>query len=298
MIFPVSDKVILVTGTNGQLGSEIKQLSEKYPFYNFLFTTKNDLPVEDENAVKKFFDKQQIHYCINCAAYTAVDKAESEKEKAYQINADAAGFLASICNKHQAKFIHISTDYVYDGTTNIPLRESDAVAPVNTYGASKLKGEELILNKNNTALIIRTSWVYSAYGNNFVKTMMRLLKEKESINVVSDQLGCPTYAADLAEIIMRFIDRIEEKNTFEGVVNYCNEGVISWFDFAVAIKEFLHSSCNIIPVPTTQYPTPAKRPQYSVLDTSKIKEMLHTDIPFWKDSLDKCLQLLSATNQK
>jgi dTDP-4-dehydrorhamnose reductase len=296
MIFPVSDKVILVTGTNGQLGSEIKQLSEKYPFYNFLFTTKNDLPVEDEDAVKKFFDKQQIHYCINCAAYTAVDKAESEKEKAYLINADAAGSLASICNKHQAKFIHVSTDYVYDGSNKTPLKESDAVAPLNTYGASKLKGEELILNKNNAALIIRTSWVYSFYGNNFVKTMLRLLQEKESINVVNDQLGCPTYAADLAEIIMQFIDRNEQNSSFDGIVNYCNEGIISWFDFAVAIKDFLNSNCKIMPVTTSQYPTPAKRPLYSVLDTSKIKEMLHADIPFWKDSLYKCLQLLAAAN--
>jgi dTDP-4-dehydrorhamnose reductase len=292
---PAGDKMtILVTGSNGQLGSEIRQLSVKYPLYNFLFTTKDDLPIESADAVKFFFDRQPVDFCINCAAYTAVDKAEIEKEKAFLINADAAGILASACRDHHTKLIHISTDYVYDGSTPFPLKEDDPVAPLNVYGQSKLTGEELILNHYSLALIIRTSWVYSVYGNNFVKTMLRLFKEKESISVVNDQYGCPTYAADLAGIIMSFVERMENDPGCTGVVNYCNSGITTWFDFALAIKEFVNSSCKIIPVSTSQYPTAAKRPQRSVLDTSKIAKLLKTNIPFWKDSLEKCLGVLTA----
>ncbi len=200
-----------------------------------------------------------------------------------------AGFLASICSDHKAKLIHISTDYVYDGTSKRALKEEDAVAPLNVYGWSKLKGEELVLNHNPSALIIRTSWVYSVFGNNFVKTMLRLFKEKESLNVVNDQYGCPTYAADLAAVIMKFIENIEDGNEYNGIVNYSNSGITTWFDFALAIKEFVNSPCKIFPVATSQYPTPARRPQYSVLDTSKIKNTLHIVIPSWKESLHKCL---------
>ena len=284
---------ILVTGANGQLGSEIRHISALYPSYDFLFTTKEDLPIENEDVLKMFFEKEQIDYCINCAAYTAVDKAEAEKEKAFLINADAAGILASVCSDHQTKLIHISTDYVYAGNALLPLKEEDAVDPLNVYGWSKLKGEELILNRYPSALIIRTSWVYSSYGNNFVKTMLRLFKEKESLNVVNDQYGCPTYAADLAAIIMKFVEGIENNNEYSGIVNYCNTGITTWFYFAQAIKEFVGSSCKILPVSTSQYPTPAKRPLYSVLDTSKIKKMLSADIPSWKDSLHKCLQSIT-----
>lgn len=287
---------ILVTGANGQLGSELRQLSLKFPTYKFLFTTKEELAIENTNSLRKFFEKQQVNYCVNCAAYTAVDKAETETEKAFLINADAAGFLASTCNDHQTKLIHISTDYVYDGTAKQALKEEDAVAPLNVYGWSKLKGEELVLNHNSSALIIRTSWVYSVFGNNFVKTMLRLFNEKESINVVNDQYGCPTYAADLAQIIMSFIDGTENGNQYNGIVNYSNAGITTWFDFALAIKEFVNSNCKIFPVPTSQYPTPAKRPPYSVLDTSKIKKMLNINIPSWQESLHKCLQAYSEIN--
>jgi len=280
---------ILVTGANGQLGSEMRQLSLIHPKYNFLFTSKDELAIENTVSLKNFFEKQQIDYCINCAAYTTVDKAETEKEKAFLINADAAGFLAATCNDHHTKLIHVSTDYVYDGTSRRALKEEDAVAPLNVYGWSKLKGEELILNCNPSALIIRTSWVYSVYGNNFVKTMLRLFKERESLNVVNDQYGCPTYAADLAAVIMKFVEGSENNNEYNGIVNYSNSNVTTWFDFAVAIKEFENSSCKIFPVPTSQYPTPAKRPPYSVLDTSKIRKMLNMDIPSWKESLHKCL---------
>ncbi len=285
---------ILVTGANGQLANEIKMLSAQYPSYQFFFTSKSDLPIEDSKALEVFFDKHQIDYCINCAAYTAVDKAESEKERAFLINADAVGALASICNAHQTKLIHISTDYVYDGSRQIPLKENDAVAPLNVYGSSKLKGEELALNKNPSSLIIRTSWVYSSFGNNFVKTMLRLLKEKEEINVINDQHGSPTYAADLAGIIFLFIERIEKGEMFSGIVNFCNSGTTTWYEFAEAIKQSVNSNCKINPVSTSSYKTAATRPTYSVLDTSKIKSVLQIEIPSWKDSLQKCLQILEG----
>jgi dTDP-4-dehydrorhamnose reductase len=289
---PENKERILVTGSNGQLGSELRELSKKYPTFNFLFTSKEELAIENKELVKEFFEKQKINYCINCAAYTAVDKAESEKEKAFLINAEAPGTLASICNDRHVKFIHISTDYVYDGSIQQPLKEDNPVGPLNVYGLSKLKGEKLVLANCPSSLIIRTSWVYSSYGNNFVKTMLRLFKEKESLNVINDQYGCPTYAADLAEIIMNVIED-KNNNEYSGMVNYCNSGTTTWFDFALAIKEYVNSPCKINPIATSQYPTPAKRPLYSVLDTSKIKKMLNQDIPSWKDSLHKCLALLA-----
>ena len=283
---------ILVTGANGQLGNEIRELSDKYPELKFLFTSREDLPIENEKSVESFFQNQSIHYCINCAAYTAVDKAETEKEKAFLINAEAVGKLATICKKHDTQFIHISTDYVYDGTKGVPLKETDAVGPINIYGTSKLKGEELALENNPSSIVIRTSWVYSSYGANFVKTMLRLFSEKEEINVVSDQVGSPTYAADLASAILLFIKRMEEGERFSGIYNYSNTGVTNWYEFALAIKDLSKSNCKIFPTSSSTYVTPAKRPLYSVLDNSKIKEALGADIPFWKDSLKKCLARL------
>lgn len=286
-------KTILVTGSGGQLGMEIWKLSDNYPSYNFLFVTKEDLPVDDFKRVKDFFEKQQIDCCINCAAYTAVDKAESDKERAFLINADAAGNLASMCKAHQAQFIHISTDYVFDGTSSVPYKEEDKICPINVYGASKLRGEELVLNNNAEAVIIRTSWLYSSFGNNFVKTMLRLLGEKESINVVNDQHGCPTYAADLAGVIMTIIEKVNGDHSQTGIFHYANEGVITWYEFAKAIKKYIKSKCTIDPIPSSQYPVPAKRPQYSVLDTTKIKETFGIIIPNWKDSLGRCLSFLT-----
>ena len=280
---------ILVTGANGQLANEIKNISSQFSNYRFLFTTKEDLPIDNTERLELFFDNQQIDYCINCAAFTAVDKAESETEKAFLINADAVGELANICCKHQTKLIHISTDYVYDGSQEIALKEENAVAPLNIYGWSKLKGEELALNKNPSTLIIRTSWVYSSFGNNFVKTMLRLFKEKNEINVVSDQFGSPTYAADLAEVIMKFITRFEQGENFSGIFNYCNDGVTNWFEFADEIKTQVKSTCKINPITSSSYVTAARRPQYSVLDTSKIKDLLQIEISDWKTSLQKFL---------
>lgn len=284
---------ILVTGANGQLANEIKILSSRYPSYQFLFTTKEALPIENDQLLKSFFEKNKIDYCINCAAYTAVDKAETEKEKAFLINATAVGELAHICKEHGAKLIHISTDYVYDGSSTIPLTEQSKLAPINIYGLSKLKGEELVIHENDSTLIIRTSWVYSSFGNNFVKTMLRLFKEKEEINVINDQLGSPTYAADLASVIMKFIETKENGNNFSGIVNYSNSGVTTWYKFAEEIKMLANSNCKINPIPTSSYKTPAKRPSYSVLDTSKIKELLHLEIPAWQNSLKKCIGILS-----
>jgi dTDP-4-dehydrorhamnose reductase len=286
-------RTVLVTGSGGQLGMELWKLSEQYPNYNFLFTTKENLPVDNFEAVKTFFEQQQIHHCINCAAYTAVDKAESEKETAFLINADAAGNLAAICKAHQAQFIHISTDYVFDGTSDIPYKEEDKISPINIYGQSKLRGEELVLNNDPNAVIIRTSWVYSFFGHNFVKTMVRLLKEKESINVVNDQYGCPTYAADLAIAIMTIIEKETGEHSHAGIFNYCNEGVVTWYEFAKAIKKYIKSKCAIEPIPSSAYPTAAKRPRYSVLDTSKITGTFGITIPGWKDSLHACLSLLA-----
>ncbi len=294
-----ADKTILVTGANGQLGKEFRALAVNYPQYNFLFAGKEELQVNDSEAVKNYFTNHQINFCINCAAYTAVDKAETEKEKAFAINAGAVADLAFVCKTFNVQLIHISTDYVFDGTAQQPYTETDATNPVSIYGQSKLKGEELALQNNPSVIIIRTSWVYSSYGNNFVKTMLRLMKERESINVVNDQLGSPTYAADLANAIMIIV----QKNPVAviphspivphySIFNYCNHGIISWYQFALAIKELTGSTCIINPISTSQYPTPAKRPQYSVIDNGLIKNTFGITIPEWKESLEKCLALM------
>lgn len=282
---------ILVTGANGQLGNEMLVISAAYPEYNFLFVTKDALSIDDAEAVKNYFASHTIDYCVNCAAYTAVDQAETEPEKAMLINGTATGTLAAMCKSYNVLFIHISTDYVFDGTATVPYTEDFPVAPVNRYGATKLKGEELAQQQNPGTIIIRTSWVYSSFGNNFVKTMLRLMKEKEQLKVVSDQVGCPTYAADLAAAIMQVITS-GKAAAQPGIYNYSNTGVINWYQFADAIKELSGSKCLVNPIPSSNYPTPAKRPSYSVMDTTKIQQTFDISIPAWKDSLKKCLQLL------
>lgn len=288
-----ANKTILVTGANGQLGKEFETLAASFPQYHFLFATRAVLPIEDFAAVNNYFEQYHIDYCINCAAYTAVDKAETEKEQSFLINAAAAGNLAAVCKIHNAVLIHFSTDYVFDGNGTVPYKETDAVNPASVYGQSKLKGEQLVLHNNPAAVIIRTSWVYSVFGSNFVKTMMRLMKEKENINVVNDQLGCPTYAADLAAAVMQIIGKTPAVVLQPAIFNYCNEGIISWYDFAIAIKEITASACTVNPIPSSQYPTPAKRPHYSVLDTGKIKHEFQMVIPGWKESLRKCIAKMS-----
>ena len=287
-------KTILVTGANGQLGNEMRVIAPDYYDYNFLFVTKDDLSIDDTEAVTKYFGQHVIDYCVNCAAYTAVDKAESEPEKVMLINATAVGNLAKICKEHNTRFIQISTDYVFDGTATTPYKEDDSVNPVNLYGASKLKSEQLALQNNPGSIIIRTSWVYSSFGNNFVKTMLRLMGERESVNVVSDQHGCPTYAADLASAIMQIIGSNVKINTTP-IFNYSNTGAITWYQFALAIKEISGSRCIVNPIPASLYPTPANRPAYSVMDTTKIRQTFNVEIPAWRDSLRSCLKILSKT---
>lgn len=283
-------KTILVTGANGQLGKEMQVIAVNFPSYNFLFVTREELQIDNAEAVTKYFETHSIDVCVNCAAYTAVDKAETETEKAFLINGDAVGNLALLCKEKNALFIHISTDYVFDGTATTPYKEDHLVNPIGVYGASKLKGEELAMQNNSASIIIRTSWVYSSFGNNFVKTMLRLMKEKESINVVEDQQGCPTYAADLAAGIM---DIISGTKMEPGIYNFSNHGVINWYQFALAIKELSGSKCVVNPIPSSQYPTPAKRPAYSVMDTTKIRETFNVVIPEWKESLRKCIELIT-----
>ena len=293
----MTNKTILVTGANGQLGREMQEIATTFPAYNFLFVTREALPIDDVAAVQTYFATHSIDICINCAAYTAVDKAETEIEKANAVNGTAVGNLAALCKQYNATFIHISTDYVFDGTATSPYQTDHPVSPVNAYGASKLLGEQMALKNNPGSVIIRTSWVYSSFGNNFVKTMLRLMKERDSLNVVADQVGCPTYAADLASVIMQIIEHPSTTtNNFQPhstIYHYSNKGAINWHQFAVAIKEISGSNCMVNPIPSSQYPTPAKRPGYSVMDTSKIEETFNIVIPAWRESLQNCMAILA-----
>ncbi len=287
-------QTILVTGANGQVGNEFRVLANQYPAYRFLFVGKDEMPINDFPFVVNYFSVNKIDVCINCAAYTAVDKAESEAGKAFLINADAAGNLATVCKTNGTQLIHISTDYVFDGKTDKPYTEDDKTNTINVYGASKLKGEQLVLQNDPSAIIVRTSWVYSSFGNNFVKTMLRLMKERDSVKVVNDQQGCPTYAADLAKAIMRVVEENQKSKvkSQNRIFNYSNEGVISWYEFAVAVKELTHSTCIVHPVPTSGYPTASMRPEYTVLDTTKIKTTFGIEIPYWRDSLEECITII------
>ena len=278
---------ILVTGSNGQLGSEIKGLSSLYE-YNFFFTDRETLDISDEKDIKKFLESNKINTIINCAAYTAVDKAESDEENADKINHLAVKYLSQISKEKNIKLIHVSTDYVFNGEVYMPYIESDITNPNGVYGKTKLDGERAMQEINPlNSIIIRTSWVYSSFGANFVKTMLRLGKEKESLGVIFDQIGTPTYARDLARTILDIIPKI--KNEKVEIYNYSNEGVLSWYDFAKEIMRMAKLDCKINPIETKEYPTPATRPHYSLLNKSKIKKEYNIAIPYWKDSLDKCL---------
>lgn len=293
---PVSKELIknvLITGADGQVGKEFKRLLENEKTYKIIFTSREQLPIDNVAAVNLFFKKNNIDYCINCAAYTAVDKAESEPDKAFKINGTAVGYLADACKNHCADFYHLSTDYVYNGKSSIPYKEDDLVDPTNVYGASKLLGEELALAKNPATVIIRTSWVYSEYGNNFVKTMVRLMGEKESINVVDDQKGSPTYAADIAQTIWTMVTSGKEN---KGVFNYANKGAITWFQFASAIKDQISSGCIVNPTTSDQFKTAATRPSFSVMNTKKIQSILPKPIPEWTASLQSCLYRLGLVS--
>jgi dTDP-4-dehydrorhamnose reductase len=285
-------KNILITGANGQLGSELQQLAALYPQFRFFPTDVDTLNLCHKEDIESFIQQNKIDYVINCAAYTAVDKAEDDVELCYKINRDAVRNLAEAANG-KAKIIHISTDYVFDGQGNSPLKESDKTNPQSVYGKSKLAGEQALLENAPESIIIRTAWLYSSFGNNFVKTMMRLGKEKDTLNVVSDQYGTPTYAADLAKAILDIIERSETENQFlADIYHYSNTGICTWYDFCNKIHELSNINCNVNPVPTSGYPTKATRPIYSVLDKTKIKETFQIEIPDWDKSLAKCINLL------
>lgn len=283
-----------MTGTNGQVGQELKTLAASFPEFHFVFASKNELDITDEQAVAGFFANHRFKYCINCAAYTAVDKAESEPEIAYKINVTGVKNLAESCRRHGVHLFQLSTDYVYHGDQNRPFRETDATHPQSIYAHTKRVGDEIAGQIDPLYSIIRTSWVYSAFGNNFVKTMIRLGKERDEINVVSDQSGTPTYAADLAEALLTMIQKVEnglvEKEKLSGIFHYSNEGQTNWADFAEAIFHIKKIDCKVNKIATETYPTPAKRPPYSVLDKTKIKASFGIKIPHWKASLEKCLE--------
>lgn len=279
---------VLVTGADGQLGQCFRLLVKSYKSINFFFCNSADLNISDSVAVETFLKNNQIQVLINCAAYTAVDKAEEDKEKSLLINAQSVGSIADVCKKLGVKLIHFSTDYVFDGNASRPYHPYDNTDPVNFYGFTKLKGERKILNSNPEALIIRTSWVYSPFGKNFVKTMQYLLSNKEELSVVADQFGSPTYAVDLANAVLKIIIA---GTKCSGTYHYCNAGIISWFDFATAIRTGIKSDCIIHPITTAEFPTPAKRPAYSALDTESFKNDFNQLIPDWQTSLMACLQL-------
>ena len=291
----MSDKPkILVTGSHGQVGKELNELSSLYPQFEFVFLSREDMPINNFELVRVFFNSVKPAYCINCAAYTAVDKAESEKDLAFQVNGEAVGVLAAVCKEHDTKFVHISTDYVFNGEGTYPYTENFPTDPVNVYGASKLEGEKQAIGFDPGCIIIRTSWVYSSFGKNFVKTMIRLMNEKDEIKVVSDQIGSPTYAADIAELILGIIAncQLSIANWHPGIYNYSNEGIISWFEFAQEIKEIINCPCDVKPIKTSEYPTPAKRPAYSVLDKTKIQETFGVELKDWVESLRTCIRII------
>lgn len=276
---------ILVTGGGGQLAQSIKSL-DNLPDYKFIYTDVSELDITEQDGLFKFFEDYEIDWCINCAAYTAVDKAESDFDAAHKVNIIGAKNLALVCKVHNTKLIHISTDFVFSGEQNIAYTEEDAPSPINIYGETKLQGEIEILSVLNRHFIIRTSWLYSEFGHNFLNTMLRLSKEREELQIVDNQIGTPTYAGDLAQFVM---DLIVAKSDKFGLYNYSNEGVASWYDFAKAIFEISNIKINVVPIPSTNFPTPAKRPTFSVLNKSKIKQTFNHIPPYWRDSLNKVL---------
>ena len=282
-------KKILVTGANGQLGQCLQKISSQFEEFEFIFTDSETLDITNKEEVNDFFWQNAPDFCINAAAYTAVDLAETDIEKAFLVNADGTENLAEACAENNAQFIHVSTDYVFDGENNLAYTEEDFTNPLGVYGASKLAGDELALEVNPCSVILRTSWVYSEFGKNFVKTMLSLFATKEELNIVADQFGQPTNANDLAEAIMKIIK--SEKIT-PGIFNFSNLGRISWFDFAEKIAELSEAKIKLNAIETSQYPTPAKRPKNSVLDLDRISKTYAIQLKPWEESLEDCVQIL------
>ena len=283
-------KKILIIGGNGQLGNCLNKLSSEYTLaYEFHFTDYDTLDITNQKQINEYFSEYEPHYCINVSAYTTVDLAEQEKEKAFAINAEGVKYLAEACAEKGIDLIHISTDYVFDGNINIPYSEDDFTNPLSVYGASKLEGENLALENNPKTIIIRTSWLYSEFGKNFVKTMLNLFSTKDELNVVADQFGQPTNANDLAEAIMKIIST-EEKEY--GVFHFSNYPETTWFDFAQKIAELSKSKIKINPISTEQYPTPAKRPMRSTMCLDKIENSYNIEPKYWENSLEECMEIL------
>lgn len=278
---------ILVTGATGQVGSELKVLAPSYSQLDWVFADRTLLDLSKFNTISNVLDEMQPQIIINCAAYTAVDKAETETELADILNHQAVAVLAQWSHSNGCQLVHISTDYVFDGNSNSALSEEAPIGPINVYGQTKLAGEQACLRENPNAIIIRTSWVYSSFGTNFVKTMSKLMQERDSLNVVNDQIGSPTYAADLAKAILTIISH---PNWQAGIYHYSNEGEISWYEFAIAIQEIGGFQCEITGIPSADYPTPARRPKYSLLDKSKIATTFAVEVPEYRESLQKCMK--------
>jgi dTDP-4-dehydrorhamnose reductase len=286
---------VLITGSNGQLGSEIKEIATNYKKLDFVFKDLPDLDICDFEVLQAFIIDHKINAVINCAAYTAVDKAEEDAEIAEHVNSIGVSNLVNALQTVNGKLIHISTDYVFDGNHFLPYKETDPVSPIGVYGETKREGELAVLNSDIEAIVIRTSWLYSAYGNNFVKTMLRLGNEKEKLNVIFDQVGTPTYAADLAEACLEILSKNDAKINSKGnVYHFSNEGVASWYDFAIAIMKMGNIDCKVMPIETKEYPTLAKRPHYSILNKAKIKNDFGLEIRYWRDSLVKCIGKLTS----
>jgi dTDP-4-dehydrorhamnose reductase len=284
---------ILITGCNGQLGSEFKVIAKDFPYFSFTFTDVEELDITDYKQVENYVTHHEPDVIINCAGYTAVDKAEDEPEKAMWLNRDAVANLARACDLYDCYLVHISTDYVFDGKNSRPYNEEDIPCPMTVYGLSKLAGEEALLSCLQKGMIIRTSWLYSSFGSNFVKTILRKSAELGTLNVVDDQVGCPTYARDLAAAILEIMPKALSMQQVE-IYHYANEGECSWYEFAKAAVELAGIPCQVNPVTSDKYPQKAARPAYSVLDKTKMKDQTGITIPHWKESLRECLDVMSA----
>lgn len=286
-------KNILITGSNGQLGNCLRDLAAEYQDkYRFFYTDVEELDITNAAAIDRYVTDNHIHIIINAAAYTAVDKAEDDVDMAYKLNRDAVRNLAEVAHEHNCLLVHISTDYVFSGESSHPYKEDDTPAPKSVYGASKLAGEQAIEESGCRAIIIRTSWLYSEYGHNFVKTMLKLGSEREEVSVVCDQIGGPTYAGDLAKVIMTLVTKDDQQNGVQ-FYHFANEGTISWYDFAKAIMEIAGNGCQVKSILTGEYPAKAPRPAYSVFNLDKIKQEIGADTPFWRDSLTLTINKLS-----
>lgn len=286
------EKNVLVTGANGQLGSEIKFLSQKMNLpFNFHFTDADILDITNRTQVEEYVVNNRIQYIINCAGYTAVEKAEIETEKAYEVNVTGVEIIASVAKQYDVKVIHISTDYVFDGNSDLAYTEDMETNPISVYGSTKLKGEEVLKQMNGSWIIIRTSWLYSEYGINFVKTMIRLMNEKESLTIIRDEIGSPTYAADLAEMIIHILQFSEQDEWKTGLYHFCNSGEVSRYEFAKEIKRLARiENCELLPISSSEYGSAVKRPAYSAFNTSKIANVFSVKIPTWEGALERCIR--------